>query len=175
MCSDISYYKILQVPSTASAVAVKEAYHAAARKHHPDKRQHRSFDSCSSSDDEAAAAAFLRIQKAWECLRDPETRKLYDEALRIQKVAKNSTRRNAVPIQPHECREVELPGPGGGEFVVVELIYQCRCGNDLHTSQLPAVQEDDESGNLVQCLGCSLVYDISSLYDEDDEEEQLSL
>jgi curved DNA-binding protein CbpA len=161
--SELSLYEILQVPSTASVAIIKEAYQAAARQHHPDKRR------CDDKDNDLAV--FLRVQTAWECLRDPETRKQYDQNLLIRNAAKNHQRRNAVPVYAHECREVEHNDGDDGYY---ELIYQCRCGSDLCTSQLPGLDgsTDDESAGsscLVQCPGCSLVYDISPLFDEHEE------
>lgn len=60
-----SPYKILGVPSDATADDIKKAYRKAALKHHPDK----------GGDEEN----FKEVSKAYETLSDPEKRKLYDQ------------------------------------------------------------------------------------------------
>merc|ERR550537_1368151 len=60
-----SYYKELGVSKDASGGEIKKAYHKLSRTHHPDKR----------GDEEK----FKLIQEAFECLKDPDKRKLYDE------------------------------------------------------------------------------------------------
>lgn len=155
----LTHYEMLQVAPRESAIVIKNAYHAAARKHHPDKRRLLGCDY-----DEAA---FLRIQAAWECLRCPKTRSQYDLELHMEQASKNTRRRNAVPILPHDCREVDVTH---GEY---DLTFQCRCGSDLHVSQLRAVEDSVEMNGLVHCPGCSLIYDITELTMDEDEDEEL--
>lgn len=181
--AELSHYEVLQVPPTASAAVIKEAYYRAARQHHPDKRGSCHHDDANKVDDENDDdATFRRIHAAWKCLRDPETRTLYNQERSLEQAVHDGRRRNAVPIHPHECREVSEPQDDDGDnCCYYEYIYQCRCGNDLHTQQLPVLHDGsnnlEENGissssstNLIQCPGCSLVYDISSLYDSNDDE-----
>jgi DnaJ-class molecular chaperone len=62
------YYKILGVPKTADAKAIKQAYRKLARKHHPDQ----------NPGSAAAAERFKEINEANEVLSDPEKRQRYD-------------------------------------------------------------------------------------------------
>jgi DnaJ-class molecular chaperone len=62
------YYKILGVPKTADAKAIKQAYRRLARKHHPDQ----------NPGNAAAAERFKEINEANEVLSDPEKRQRYD-------------------------------------------------------------------------------------------------
>jgi molecular chaperone DnaJ len=62
------YYKILGVPKTADAKAIKQAYRKLARKYHPDQNQGNT----------AAAERFKEINEANEVLSDPEKRQRYD-------------------------------------------------------------------------------------------------
>ena len=62
------YYKILGVSRNASATEIQKAYRALARKHHPDV----------NPDDKTAKKRFQQIQKAYEVLKDPEKREMYD-------------------------------------------------------------------------------------------------
>jgi curved DNA-binding protein CbpA len=190
MSSEPSHYDVLRVPATATAAAIKQAYHAAARQHHPDSKKrgfgceddddsdHKDHDA-DDDDNDDDDARFRRVHAAWECLRDPETRRLYNQERSVQQAVRSSRRRNAVPICANECRREPITEQQDDDVDddCYELVYQCRCGSDLHTSQLPALQDgtdnNDESSILIQCPGCSLVYDISSLYDDegDDDEE----
>merc|ERR1719502_1151226 len=60
-----SFYKELGVSKDASAGEIKKAFHKLSRTHHPDK----------GGDEEK----FKAIQEAFECLKDPERRELYDQ------------------------------------------------------------------------------------------------
>lgn len=65
----IDYYKILEIPSTASEGEIKSAYRKLARKYHPDI----------NPNDENAKKKFQQINEANEVLSDPEKRKKYDK------------------------------------------------------------------------------------------------
>lgn len=62
------YYKILGIPRTAAAKEVQAAFRRMARKYHPDVNK--------AAD---AAERFKEINEAYEVLRDPEKRQLYDK------------------------------------------------------------------------------------------------
>jgi len=65
----IDYYKILEIPKTASESDIKSAYRKLARKNHPDL----------NPNDENAKKKFQQINEANEVLSDPEKRKKYDK------------------------------------------------------------------------------------------------
>ena len=67
--SFIDYYKILEIPKSASAKDIKKAYRKLARKYHPDV----------NPNDETAKKKFQQINEANEVLSDPEKRKKYDK------------------------------------------------------------------------------------------------
>ncbi len=70
--SDVSYYDVLNVPSTATAKEIKTAYTTLARDFHPDKQ--RDADARSLAD-----AQFITIKTAYKTLSDPSLRAAYDE------------------------------------------------------------------------------------------------
>jgi len=64
----IDYYKILELPKTASEADIKSAYRKLARKYHPDL----------NPNNKEAEKKFKEINEANEVLSDPEKRKKYD-------------------------------------------------------------------------------------------------
>ncbi|MGF1668921.1 MAG: DnaJ C-terminal domain-containing protein [Balneolaceae bacterium] len=63
------YYKILGVDRNASQEEIKKKYRKLAAKYHPDK----------NPDDPTSEKKFKDLGEAYEVLKDPEKRKLYDE------------------------------------------------------------------------------------------------
>jgi molecular chaperone DnaJ len=63
------YYKALGVPKDASQAAIKKAFRALAKKHHPD----------SNENDPKAEARFKEVSEAYDVLSDEKTRADYDE------------------------------------------------------------------------------------------------
>lgn len=71
VCSaDLDYYKVLEVPKSASVNDIKRAYRSLAKKYHPDKQENA---------DAAAHKKFQELGEAYEVLSDPEKRKIYDK------------------------------------------------------------------------------------------------
>lgn len=63
------YYRILGVPKTATKDDVSKAFKKLARKYHPDL----------NPNDPQAESRFKEVNEAYEVLKDPEKRKLYDQ------------------------------------------------------------------------------------------------
>ena len=219
----VSYYDVLNVPSTASLTTIKEAYRKLVKQYHPDK-QTISREPVQSSEASAMNIdvplpssdiednPFLHIQTAWECLRDSIQRRWYDESLYQQRKLRiqqqeisRQNLKNAIPIHIHECRSYTCsrstdgpPDPDSGPIVedeILDWIYQCRCGYDLYVAQsyptvicdsrLPTGEEqplqlmpydttplacnDYSDSMMIQCVGCSIFYNISPLFIGDEE------
>lgn len=62
------YYKILEIDRSASQQDIKTAYHKLALKYHPDRNSH----------NKNAEEHFKAINEAYEALKDPKRRDLYD-------------------------------------------------------------------------------------------------
>ena len=76
LVDDLNYYEILGVPPGTASVALRDAYHAASRKFHPDAHRHLDPDLRG-----AVERIAKRVTESYSVLRDPRRRKLYDERL----------------------------------------------------------------------------------------------
>ncbi|MEJ7739164.1 MAG: DnaJ domain-containing protein [Chitinophagaceae bacterium] len=63
------YYKILNLPLTATQQDIKKAYRQLAMKYHPDK----------NAGNDLAKAHFLEVKEAYQVLSDPDRRSLYSQ------------------------------------------------------------------------------------------------
>ena len=63
------YYKLLDLPKTATEAEIKKAYRRLAMKHHPDR----------NPDDPSAEHKFKECKEAYEVLTDPQKRSVYDQ------------------------------------------------------------------------------------------------
>jgi|GEM_PF-6193017 len=86
------HYAVLSVSRSATLLEIRAAYRRLAREHHPD-----------ANPDPGAAALMRRINEAWETLRDPHKRLLYDRQL-PRPVAPRPARRESPPRRPAERR-----------------------------------------------------------------------
>ncbi|MBX7219758.1 MAG: DnaJ domain-containing protein [Blastocatellia bacterium] len=75
-----TYYSILGVDPSASDGDIKKAYYALAKKRHPDRfRQYGAADILTD-----AEQVFAKISDAYEKLKDPDTRKRYDDYIGVK-------------------------------------------------------------------------------------------
>jgi DnaJ-class molecular chaperone len=68
MAMDEDYYRVLGISRDASAADIQKAYRDLARKLHPDM----------NPDDKQAKKKFQKVQQAYDVLKDPNKRELYD-------------------------------------------------------------------------------------------------
>jgi curved DNA-binding protein len=99
----IDYYKILEIPKTASESDIKSAYRKLARKNHPDL----------NPNDENAKKKFQQINEANEVLSDPEKRKKYDK---YGKDWKHSEEYEKANQQQRQSQRSSGGQQGGGDF-----------------------------------------------------------
>jgi DnaJ-related protein SCJ1 len=66
--SEEDYYKILELDKDATESEIKKAFRRLSVKYHPDK----------NPGDQEAAQKYLKVNKAYEALNDPEKKQLYD-------------------------------------------------------------------------------------------------
>jgi hypothetical protein len=70
------HYETLKVAPTAALDEIRRAYHAEARRWHPDRFSERRADEAARAED-----SMRQVNEAWRVLRDPELRRRYDMEL----------------------------------------------------------------------------------------------
>ncbi|KAI3513127.1 hypothetical protein L1887_20453 [Cichorium endivia] len=111
-----THYNILNVKEDATHEEIRSSYRSALLSSHPDKLQNTSPTTNSNHQD--PRSRFLDIQTAWEILGDVKSRAVYDRELRV-------SRQDEVTADEIELEDLAVEA--GGD--VVELYYQCRCGD----------------------------------------------
>jgi DnaJ domain len=92
-------YAVLGVTPRASAEEVRRAYHARARRVHPDV-------------DPAGVEAFRRLTAAYEILGDPRRRRSYDAARRAEETIRSGpTAERYAPVPTAAAPRVDHPDP----------------------------------------------------------------
>ncbi|CAM6086986.1 unnamed protein product [Calypogeia fissa] len=85
-----------------------------------------------SEEGDSLLSRFLMVQKAWEVLRDPESRATYDNVLRTERLAYEMKSTTIIGDEIH-LREMDCVDGNHGEGV--EYSYPCRCGDLIVVSQ----------------------------------------
>ena len=147
--STTTHYQVLGVDETADAATIKEAFRKLVLRHHPDKQAQNGLSD---------ADQVQIIQRAYDVLRDVSRRRAYDESLRLHRQRIASRYESAIVLERADCTE-EQDNDG-----LSLLVYPCRCGTHLDTSPLDDEDAEEDDG-LLECPGCSLVYDKRKLHD----------
>lgn len=92
------FYKLLDVSKNASLKELKSAYRKLSAKYHPDK----------NSGDKGAQDMFIKINKAYETLSDPEKKKIYDIYGEEGLSKENSLSENNKPRGQNAYLEIEV-------------------------------------------------------------------
>lgn len=124
MCD--SYYTILGVNESASFEEIKNSYQELIKLYHPDKQM-----------EDASTEKFIKVNEAWNVLRDEKLRKEYDSTLFQHNLRE-------VPLIYAELKVNQL------DFKEGICYYPCRCGNFFQINKTE-VNEDC----LLECLECS--------------------
>jgi curved DNA-binding protein CbpA len=112
LCSDImasgtppDYYKVLEIPPTATQAQIREGYKKAALKHHPDRVP------AESPERAARTRKFQQVNDAYYTLSDPSRRREYDEARRFHGFPSGATAGNS--SEGDDEADYEVPRPDG--------------------------------------------------------------
>ena len=163
-----THYETLGVPESADTTTIKEAFRSLVLLHHPDKNAKKNDDSNGTD----SSLLVNQIQQAYQVLRDASKRSKYDEGLRLERQRRQGRLESAIVVERADCR-IEIDEHDGSNLCV----YPCRCGALLDTSPIDDDDEDDEQSEsdnphhdeedgLLECPGCSLVYDIRKLSED---------
>lgn len=105
----LDYYAILEVSSSATTTEIKKSYRRLARLHHPDLNQ------------DALDTHIKRLNEAYEVLRDPVKRAMYDTQRREEKMQRAEAQAAYQRRQEQVKREPEMTWVEGMIGFVKEL------------------------------------------------------
>jgi diphthamide biosynthesis protein 4 len=166
LATPLNLYAVLDIPESSSIIEIKQAYHRALLKFHPDKR-HKSSGAPITERVQSASnglspvsfpiseAASLEqreihvLKQAYDVLSNDTTRAAYDASLASGK--KSGPRPAEVVSLQDFSEEVEVHPSPDGCHDLVRWRHPCRCGGAY------VIDEDDmERGqHLVGCWSCS--------------------
>ena len=152
--TDRTAYHVLGIESDATPETIRSSYLKLARKYHPDKSkdassevrverrrgEFRLFRVYTISFFFPQQSMFRDIQKAWDTLKNSETRKLYDSSLK--EALKKSTGSGAIT-------EIDLDDM---EYDGTSFFTECRCGSKVFVTE----NDLDSEIDMYPCEGCSM-------------------
>ncbi|GJQ82385.1 hypothetical protein Trydic_g449 [Trypoxylus dichotomus] len=125
MCTE-TYYTTLECEQTASFEEIKRNYQRLIKNNHPDKGSESSSDK------------FVRINEAWQTLKDDKLRREYDALILHANV-------NDQPLVYAEVNTKNL------NFTNSIANYPCRCGQNIEINKSELTEEE----MLFECDECS--------------------
>ena len=145
ICNMENYYELFDLPNFSSFHDVKSRYQEFAKEYHPDKLLGKS--SCLTK--EESTQFLVKINRAWEVLKNPYQKVIYDEQLKQLEVERTYTVNDSVSISNFQ----EYCIDGANIFS-----YSCRCGGDyeLTKSEFANVNESI----IANCSYCSLCIEV---------------
>ena len=163
-----THYDALGVPPTASYKDIKASFHHLARLKHPDKQQRQQEEEPTQGDDKEESSSskqhktdFERIQLAWKCLGNEESRAAYDQELYAQQ--SRAADKRAIPLTIDEDFQAAVDDETGE----TAYVYDCRCGQELQVFQedwgtdTTISTKEEEPIIFIECSGCCFVYRVS--------------
>lgn len=184
---DISedYYSILNIPSSStgnlpiiSKQQLKNAYHKALLKHHPDKSSPSPSPTPAPGGREYNTYTIDDITNAYKVLSDPELRAEYDRDLILQRKSFTKVAGKSDDVSFHtglEIVDLEDMIEQDDETTGSSSWYRgCRCGDEkgfiVTEDELEAEAHHGEI--LVGCRGCSLWIKVLFAVEEDQQEDE---
>jgi DnaJ domain len=169
-----THFEVLGVSSDATYEQIKVAFHRLARVHHPDKNKSSTMNdddtttSTTATQNPTEQTHFVRIQQAWQVLRDNDSRRRYIEALNQSALHVQLKKGAVIPLSWDDVEEAYDEETGETIFV-----YDCRCGEEVMIvmNQNPRMNHPRGRGGggrvvgeggstIVECPGCCFVYEV---------------
>lgn len=125
-----NFYEILNCDQNASTEDIKKSYQTLILKYHPDKQKQNT-------------ETFIRLNDAWNVLRDPDKRRTYDAEISQRKFSENRIVHEVVNLIEDFRFDQETN----------TYSRDCRCGGIFVISK----DEIDVSDSYLECDECSLL------------------
>jgi diphthamide biosynthesis protein 4 len=158
----ITHYDILDICTTATLQEIKSSYRSKVLLLHPDKANltdHKNIDSGNNANNAANknvqdnSHQFHLVQTAYEVLRDPSSRAVYDRQLASYN-NQSSQLYNYAEVSFADLIEATSASDGKSFYT-----YPCRCGTEYKINEEDLVSEIE----IYSCSGCSLNIRIADL------------
>ena len=156
----MTLYDALNVEQNASFDAIKQSYHKLALKYHPDrhkkinKNENEELKSNNNNNNEL----FMRIQSAWEILRDYNKRKIYDNKLKQERY--KNTISISYQVTLSECDLIDTEKDDKDNIIKNIYEYPCRCGDyfeiEIDASSILKISKTDCKSLISCCPTCCL-------------------
>ncbi|EFJ50842.1 molecular chaperone [Volvox carteri f. nagariensis] len=144
---ELTHYQVLGIHPSATLEQIKQAYHAAVLKYHPDKAVSGTVLPTTVPDVRQSGAntdAFQLVKQAWEVLRDAGQRAAYDGLLSLKEM------QSAIAYQD-ELDLLDMDVEDRHEGVRL-FTHPCRCGDVYALSETELAGRDSL---VVPCRTCS--------------------
>ncbi|KAG5417211.1 DPH4 [Candida metapsilosis] len=162
----LTYYEILNVPSTATQDQIKSAYKLKLLSTHPDKKSAKADTSNHRSTSSSTHPDINQILTAYTTLSSPQLRSQYDSDLQTQSkingVNLSGDGLDSFTLDDFECIEAEV-NSGENEVQFVRVCPRCQYEQGMVLTEDDLISKgtncDDDEGRfdiIVQCNSCSL-------------------
>mmetsp|Transcript_18587 Transcript_18587/g.26158 ORF Transcript_18587/g.26158 Transcript_18587/m.26158 type:complete len:179 (+) Transcript_18587:49-585(+) len=162
-----THYDVLGVKPSASTLEIKSKHRLLVLQYHPDKKK----QPTDGDRKDKESTEFHRLTEAWECLRDPERRNLYDDSLNKELERDNRILDKAIHIKLSQMKmeicdvddddldrcQIEVSSHQVGNMQYSQEVlytYNCRCGDYFEILQRDLYC--GLSSDLWECKSCSL-------------------
>jgi len=112
----VDYYQLFDIPRGASPEEIEDKYHYFAKKYHPDRAK--------SPD---AHEKFIKVKEAYETLKDPQKRKVYDRSLppeeKATELSATSENSNIQTQDPQVPETPDMPSGSKSPFRSTTISY----------------------------------------------------
>ncbi|KAI5703625.1 hypothetical protein M8J75_014212 [Diaphorina citri] len=133
----MNHFEILNCNVNSTLEEIKENYKSLSLKYHPDKNSEHQ-------------ETFLKINEAWNILKDEKERKLYESQLLSQQQTHMNIYKSVSLSDMEHKGESQM------------FTYPCRCGAEFCIEEQDTEGDSSDDNILIACDTCSLLLEITA-------------